>query len=167
MKSVQPPSSTFRPGRHLEILDEPHNDPYQERAKLSEPSVCRDCGAVYLDGRWQWAAPPAHVARAQCPACHRIHDKVPAGYVTIEGEFAQAHHAEVLAQARHIEAHEKAEHPLQRIMDVEEQDGKIVITTTDVHLARAIGEALHHAYKGELDYQYSRDDYLLRVNWSR
>ena len=36
-------------------------------------------------------------------------------------------------------------------MGIEEKPGSIVIKTTDIHLPRAIGEALHHAYKGSLD----------------
>jgi hypothetical protein len=42
-----------------------------------------------------------------------------------------------------------------------------MVTTTDPHLARRIGEALHDAYKGTLDYQYNKEDNLLRVTWSR
>lgn len=167
MKSTYPAASTFRPGRHLEIFDGPLNDPYQEEGKLAEPAVCGECGAVYLEGRWQWAARPAQAATAHCPACRRIHDEIPAGYVTIEGEFARANRAELLNQIHNTEAHEKSEHPLQRIMEVREEGDKLVVTTTDVHVARAIGEGLHHAYKGELDFQYNRDDYLLRVSWCR
>lgn len=43
----------------------------------------------------------------------------------------------------------------------------LVVTTTDPHLARRIGDALHHAYKGELEYRYNKQDKLLRVSWSR
>lgn len=48
-----------------------------------------------------------------------------------------------------------------------EKDGVIAVTTTDVHLARRIGEALHRAYQGQLDIKYSQDEYLVRVNWTR
>ena len=58
MKPVQPDQPHFQPGRHLEVLDDPSHDPYQAREKLSEPSVCRDCGAVYHQGRWQWIHGP-------------------------------------------------------------------------------------------------------------
>jgi hypothetical protein len=52
-------------------------------------------------------------------------------------------------------------------MGIEDQPDKIVITTTDVHLARRIGEAVHHAYQGDLDVKYSPDEYMVRVSWSR
>lgn len=167
MKAAQPPPYTFRSGRHLQVLDEPVHDPYNEREKLSEPTVCSDCGAVYHEGRWQWITPPVHALQTRCAACRRIHEKLPAGYVSIEGEFGREHRDEVLSLARNLETREKAEHPLQRIMDVEEQDDKLMITTTDIHLARNIGEALENAYKGELEFHYLKEEYLLRVRWKR
>jgi hypothetical protein len=45
--------------------------------------------------------------------------------------------------------------------------GPIEIATTDVHLARGIGEALHHAYQGDLDYHYEDKEDLVRVHWKR
>ena len=44
---------------------------------------------------------------------------------------------------------------------------RLVITTTDTHLPRRIGEALSHAYHGTLDLQYADEDQLIRVNWTR
>jgi RecG-like helicase len=62
---------------------------------------------------------------------------------------------------------EKAEHPLHRIMDIQETNDGFVVTTTDIHLPRRIGEALHRAYHGTLDFHYDDEAYLLRVNWTR
>lgn len=170
MKPAPPPlppsAADYRAGRPY-VLDDPVHDPYLEREKLSEPSVCSDCGAVYHEGRWQWIAPPANALQARCAACRRIHEKMPAGYVSIEGQFARDHREELLSLARHLETREKTEHPLQRIMSIEDQDDKLMITTTDIHLARGIGEALQHAYKGELDFHYNKAEYLLRVSWKR
>lgn len=167
MKSVQPPRSAYQSGRHLQIFDGPVHDPYQAREKLSEPAVCSDCGAVYHDGRWQWIMQPADAQPARCAACRRIHDSLPAGYVSIEGQFSIEHRAELLSLIRNLETREKAEHPLQRIMAIDEQDDKVLITTTDIHLAHGIGQALQHAYKGTLDSDYNKEQYLLRVRWQR
>jgi hypothetical protein len=52
-------------------------------------------------------------------------------------------------------------------MAVEKTKVSTLVTTTDVHLARGIGEALHHAYPGELEFHYNPEQNLLRVNWSR
>lgn len=167
MKTEQPPSPAFRPGRHLEILDDPIHDPYHEREKLVEPAVCSDCGAVYHQGRWQWITPSAKAHPTRCAACRRVHEKLPAGYVTIEGPFARDRRAEFRSLVQHLENREKAAHPLQRVMAIEEQEDKLLITTTDIHLARLIGEALQSAYKGKLDFHYNKDEYLLRVRWQR
>lgn len=167
MKATPPPTPVFYPGRHLQIFDDPIHDPYQDRADMSEPSVCSDCGAAYHDGRWQWITPPIHALHTRCPACRRIHEKMPAAYISITGQFAHDHRQELLSIIRNLETSEKAEHPLRRIMAIEEHADKLMITTTDIHLARGIGEALSHAYQGTLDFNYSDAEYLLRVSWER
>ena len=167
MKATQPSPPTHKVLRHLGLFDDPIHDPYHPHLKLSEPAVCSECGAVFHEGRWQWIAPTAHAQRTRCAACRRIDEKQPAGYVSIEGQFANEHRAELLSIARNLEAREKAEHPLQRIMAIDEQDDKVTITTTDIHLARGIGEALERAYKGELNFHYNKDEYRLRVQWQR
>ena len=52
-------------------------------------------------------------------------------------------------------------------MAIEEQGDAIVVRTTDIHLPRRIGEALQHAYHGELDFRYEEETYFLRVHWTR
>jgi NMD protein affecting ribosome stability and mRNA decay len=157
----------WRPIRRDELRDERVHDTYKSGAKLPSPTRCPDCGAVFDGGRWTWHAAPAGAHEAPCPACHRIRDRFPAGYVRVEGAFWREHRAEIEHLARHREARERAEHPLERIMAVEEADNGLLITTTDSHLARDIGEALHSAYKGDLDYHYNREENLLRVHWRR
>ena len=168
MKPAPPPPPAFRPGKHhREVMDEPIEDPYFVREKYPEPTVCSDCGAVFHEGRWQWMSKPENAHGTRCPACSRIHEELPAGYVSLEGEFMQAHKDQLLEIARNLEVREKAEHPLQRIMSITEEDGKVMITTTGLNLARGIGEALKHACKGELKLQYTPGEYLLRVDWRR
>lgn len=167
MKAAPPPTPSFPAGRHLEVFDDPIYDPYQDQASLFESSVCNECGAVYLDGHWQWISPPVHALQTRCPACRRIDEKAPAGYVSIEGDFANDHRQEIMTLIRDLETSQKAEHPLQRIMAIEERVDKLMVMTTDIHLVRAIGEALQNAYRGHLDFNYTDAEYLLRVNWER
>jgi hypothetical protein len=68
---------------------------------------------------------------------------------------------------RNQEELEKGERPLHRVMDIEEEPGRIVVSTTDIHLPRRIGKAVHKAYKGDLDLRYEKETYFLRVNWTR
>lgn len=51
-------------------------------------------------------------------------------------------------------------------MAIEEIDGATLVTTTDIHLARDIGDSLHYAYRGELQFHYNQEQNLLRVNWT-
>ncbi len=156
----------FHPVRSEHLLQERVHDAYKSKGKLPEPTVCPQCGAVFHEGRWQWLQIPAEAHRETCPACHRIHDRFPAGFLTLRGEFFVAHRDEIMRLARNHEKRERAEHPLKRIMDVEEKEDETVVTTTDIHLARGIGEAFHPAYQGELVCHYNPEQNLLRVGWT-
>ncbi len=157
----------FQPIRRDRLIKEAVHDSYKNKGKLHEPTLCTECGAVFSGGRWQWLPRPEKGEQTRCPACQRISDQFPAGYVTITGDFIGEHEQEILQLIRNHEAHEKTEHPLQRIMNIEKTKVSTVVTTTDIHLARGIGDALHHAYQGELEYHYNAGQNLLRVNWSR
>lgn len=160
-------SSGFHPVSHDRPLLEQDIDAYQAKEKLPEPTTCPQCGAVFHKGRWQWGAAPNDAHREVCPACHRMNDHYPAGFVTLAGEFFKTHSEDILHLIRNLEQHQRAEHPLKRIMAIEPQDEAVLVTTTDIHLARGIGEALRHAYQGELELQYNAGEHLLRVHWSR
>ena len=154
-------------GRKDRLLKEMDHDPYHSKRKISEPSACSECGAVFHKGRWSWDERPADAHEVLCPACQRIMDRVPAGFLTIGGDFFDQHKEEIMNLIHNIVERESKEHPLQRIMGMEEQDSGTVFTFTDAHLTRGIGEALHRAYEGELDYEYTKEDIMLRVSWHR
>ncbi|MEO8007937.1 MAG: BCAM0308 family protein [Betaproteobacteria bacterium] len=160
------PRAHDRPHRDRQIEEVAH-DPYHARGKPAEPAVCPQCGLVYHKGRWQRASRAAKANEHVCPACHRINDRAPAGYVTLAGAYMTTHGEEVLRLVRNEEAREAQDHPLQRIMGIENKEGVVTVTTTDVHVARRIGDALRSAFQGELVVKYSPDEYLVRVNWTR
>ena len=120
-------------------------DPYQAQQKLHESTICPQCSAVYHDGRWQWVMRAENAREELCAACRRINDAFPAGIVTLRGDFARDHNEEMIRLARHQEEAEKKEHPLNRIIGIEEDTRGIVINTTDIHLPRRIGEAVRRA----------------------
>ncbi|HUL97472.1 MAG TPA: BCAM0308 family protein [Usitatibacter sp.] len=143
------------------------DDPYKAPRKPPEPTVCPRCKAVYAAGRWAWARKPEDAFEQTCPACQRIEDQFPAGYVMIKGQFMREHRDEIIALITRAEDREKAERPLRRIMAIEDVRDGLQVTTTDSLLARGIGEALYDAYKGDLKLRYSRDENLLRATWKR
>jgi len=153
--------------RRDRLIQERRHDPYAARAKPREPSACPSCQAVFQDGRWQWGRAIEGAHALVCPSCQRIADGLPAGILVLSGGFHLAHRVEILGLIRHIEEREAKHHPLKRIMQVSETGDELEVTTCDASLARSIGDALHHAYQGELDYHYSDGGNVLRVQWRR
>ncbi len=156
------------PRRTDRLLQEHESDTYGLRGKLPDPTACTGCGVMYRAGRWMWGAPPADAHQVLCPACRRIEDDYPAGLLVIEGEFAAAHADEIRGLVHNVEERERQDHPLKRVMRIDEREGGgLEIPTTDARLARGLGDALHHAYQGELDYHFTDAENLLRVHWRR
>ena len=149
------------------IVQEFVHDTYKARGKLMEPSWCPECGSVYQKGRWSWGEKPQKVHREICPACHRIGEKYPAGFVKLRGPFFNRHREEALNLVYNEESEAIKEHPLCRIMGVEKEEDGVLITTTDIHLPRRIGEALRHAYQGALQIRYGEGSHFIRVTWER
>jgi len=143
------------------------HDTYKLRKKLPEPTVCSQCGAVFKKGHWTWASWPVRAHETVCPACRRIQDNYPAGVIRLSGPFLAAHRGEILNAVRHQEETAKKDHPLCRVIRVKGSKEGIEVTTTDMHLPRRIGEALWHAYHGELKLHYAEDARLIRVSWKR
>ena len=149
------------------LIQEKRHDVYQEGHKWPESTRCTECGALFVKGRWTWQEPPETVSDAICPACRRIADHCPAGYIEISGPFFPVHHEEILNLIHNVEKQEKGEHPLERIMMITTEQEPILVTTTGLHLARRLGEALTHAYKGDLSFRYADDETSIRVYWQR
>jgi len=155
------------PIRGKGIIVEKNHDAYRSEHKLPDAVSCPQCGASVHKGRWEWLEAPLGARKELCPACQRIHDEFPTGYVSLQGSFFQEHRDELMALVQTICAKAKADYPLQRFMGAQDVPGGVVVTTTDIHLARGIGDALHRAYQGNLELQYAEGQDLLRVHWTR
>jgi hypothetical protein len=151
-----------------EILSEDTGSPYYELRKYPEPTVCSVCGLVYHKGRWTngLSAPPG-ASKELCPACKRTQDRNPGGVVYLDGSYLQARRDELLNVAKNQEKLAREQRPLQRIMWIKPNGSGLEIATTNFHLARRIGEAVHQAHKGELEVKYSDGDRFARVYWER
>src|SRR5437870_1953184 len=128
-KRTVPPGSNVPLGGNLRyrdrIFENKRLDPYQARGKYKEPTRCGTCGAVFRRGRWQWGVAPDDSALVSCPACQRIRDKLPAGLIALEGSFVAAHKDELVHLIRNEAKAESDEHPMHRIMNIEESNGSI------------------------------------------
>lgn len=161
-----------RPIRHQirgnPLLREKRHDPYRTREKLRQMTACPQCRAIYRNGRWLWPRTDTPAIRAElCPACRRINDAYPAGELVLRGGFLAGHRDEVLATVRRVALLEQEEHPLHRIMDIEEHGGETVITTTDIHLPHRIAHALADAWGGSMSMHYDLEGYFARASWER
>ena len=169
------------------VLREERHDPYLPVGKPVEGSECPDCHARVRRGAWRWTeAATATAATAttsatetgvpharsgtahRCPACERLRVHDPAAVITLDGRYVAEQLEPLRALIRHQAQHESAEHPLERIMEVEPlPSGGLMISTTGLHLARAIGHALQQAHKGELRIEYLQGQARMRVHWHR
>jgi NMD protein affecting ribosome stability and mRNA decay len=149
-------------------------DPYAADAALKEPSLCRDCHALYRNKRW--AIDPIAYGLAEndrqthwvtCPACRKIADGYAEGIVTLAGDYLLKHEEEIRNILKNEEKRVMAKNPLERIIRMEKTDGELRIETTEQKLAEHLGRVLHRAHQGELQVNWSRDHAVCRVHWER
>jgi hypothetical protein len=157
------------PVRRDKLLKQPHPDTYRTDRKLHDPTLCKVCGAVFTGSRWQWLDElPEAADEIRCPACQRIHDHVPAGFLTLKGEFFENHREEIMHLVHNHAERQRLQHPMQRIIDtVALPKGGIEISFTEYHLPMGLGEAVKSAYQGELLIIFADESGQERVSWGR
>jgi NMD protein affecting ribosome stability and mRNA decay len=156
-----------RQNRYNRLIKSKNTDVYQGKIKLTEPTVCKSCGSLFTGGRWTWKKTDKPASEAICPACRRTADNYPAGYVEIKGSFFKEHEDDLLNLVHNVGNLEKTERALERIIKILKKPNGVVVTTTGIHIARRIGEALHRSYKGKFSYDYLDADKGIRVKWER
>jgi rubredoxin len=144
------------------------SDVYLPKRGLPETARCKGCGLIYRNKRWQAETTPGKIdSEVLCPACQRTEDHNPGGVVTLSGPYLASHKAEILNTIRHQEAKSREKNPIARIMEIKEEVGRITVTTTEDKLAQKLGREVFKSQKGELHYQWSHDQNLVRVEWMR
>jgi len=149
------------------LIRDRRKDVYVNQIILKEPAKCSKCNAVYTSGRWTWKTTELTTTKTTCPACRRINDNFPAGRIEIKGIFFLQHSTDILNLVKNTARLEKTERPLERIISITENKEKTVITTTGIHIARRIGEALSHSYQGNFNFKYADGEKSIRVFWER
>ncbi len=142
-------------------------DSYRLTEKLPGGATCQSCGSTVQEGRWTWSVPAEGAASATCPACRRVADDYPAGYLMLEGSFFGENRGEIMNLVRNVAKAEKGEHPMERIMAIRKDGETTLITTTGVHIARRLGDSLKRSYRGDLKVNYEDGEKRIRVSWCR
>lgn len=149
---------------------------HHTRRAPTEPKVCEECGAVYQKRRWVSAeiAASANPERSHpiqitiCPACKQKREGVPNGFVYLQGAFLTAHHDEIKRLLKNEAERAAVDNLLAQIIGWErDKSGRLTITTTTVHLAKRLGQALEKAFDGEIRYDFSHENQMARVYWHR
>ena len=140
-----------------------------------EPAICKKCGAVYANRRWTAAQNTATNKKDQrtvqmtvCPACKQAADGEPRGFVYLDGSFLVGHGKEIENMILNEAKRAGEDNPLARILELKERDGhKLTVTTTTEHLAQRLGHAVEKAFGGEVQYNFSHENKVVRVSWQR
>lgn len=150
-----------------------HDFAGRDIAHPTQSSLCTGCQAVEVNGRWRWTTEsdassgfPGKPFRAVlCPACRRCREHQAAGSVSLEIRPSSQIEA-CLREIIHAESRRMVEDdPLQRVIDIQRQDNGLLVTTTTIELARAIGEAVQRTMRGHLELHYQKPARELRVRW--
>ena len=150
------------------------DDPTAVRGHYPDDTVCSQCGAVVHHQRWTLDESRKAVLLAAgtphqviCPACRSAKDCLPQGILTLRGGYWPRHRDEIVNLIRNEEADSLRDNPLGRIIDLREEEGCLVVETSNEKLAQKIGRSLHKAHKGETQYHWGDRNQLVRVDWER
>jgi len=144
---------------------------------LKEPAFCKVCGAIYANRRWTAASSGSTTRKEKdrrpsqmtvCPACKQQASDEPRGFVFLDGTFFTNHQDEIEQLLRNEGKRAGEDNVLARILEWRRGEGhKLSVSTTTEHLAQRLGHALQKAFDGEVEYDFSHENKLARVNWHR
>lgn len=150
-------------------------DPYLAEQKRSGTGICPRCHAVFRNKRWrldekfyaEHKDDPA-IPKFLCPGCRRALDHYPGGYLMLQGSFLREHEDEIMRVLNNEYERARGKNPLEQIIDIkDEPDGSLTVETTNERLAQRLGRAIYKAYKGELTFNWSHMNKMVRVYWKR
>ncbi len=152
-------------------------DPYLSAIEFKDPSICSKCRSVYHNKRWvkdeelykNLMKNPDKVVFTVCPACQKIETGYMEGDVELKGDFLFKHKDEIVNLIKNTAEKANYINPLERIekINIDEENKTIEIITADDKLAQRIGKNIERAYKGTIEYSFSKEDKMTRVYWKR
>jgi NMD protein affecting ribosome stability and mRNA decay len=150
------------PERRPRVSKSTHHDTYARRAKNEGAVVCKRCGVVHHGGKWSWGKAAGETRAGLCPACERIRDHYPAGTIRLDKGLLEFRD-EIKHLIANVEELEKVEHPLERVMDIQESANGMVVTTTGLHVARRITSKLERRFHKKARIRYPKEQSLMQV----
>lgn len=118
------------------VVDELVHDAYQTRCRLSETGMCK--------------------------VCRREHDHYSADLVPMDRPFPSVQSQAITSPVQKAAQSQRSGSLLRRITNEEALTRSVLVSTTDMHLARDIGAAVRRAYQIERDNPQQKE---LRVVW--
>ncbi len=150
------------------------DDPYGIKMAPAGEAVCPRCKSVFKDKRWfideelsQELLEAENVPKIFCPGCRKALENYAMGYLYISGEFWKTHREEIMRLINNEVEKARGLNPLHQIINIVDDGETTIIETTTDHLAQRLGRALYRAYKGDLEFRWSKGDKLVRVYWKR
>lgn len=160
------------------------DDPYSMKQAPKGLLECPECHAVFYRKRWSFPEPSSSQTQKStaaspkkptkqilipqnfvCPACRKLRDSYPEGFLKIHWPNWETHKAEVLGLIHNEEHQAVRNNPLERVMTIRTRPDGADIETTTEHFAQRLGKHLDRAFKGSIKYQWSHKDKCVRIAW--
>jgi len=149
-------------------------DPYAMKEAPAGEAVCPRCKSVFKDKRWfmdeelaEELLEAENVPKLLCPGCRKALESYAMGYLYISGEFWKTHRDDIMRLINNEVEKARGLNPLHQIINIVDDGETTIIETTTDHLAQRLCRALYRAYKGDLEFRWSKGDKLVRVYWKR
>ena len=119
--------------------------------------ICKSCyslhdGKKWITNREKWeAANEGGAEKVLCEACRRVRDKIVHGIVYLEGPVLAERRDEIMRMIKKEEEIESSRNHLSRILSIDSNTNKIMITTINQWLAIHIGKQFKKTFKGMLE----------------
>ena len=135
-----------------------------ERPKPADALVCA-CGLYQMRGIWHEGHPPlGELREGTCPACERQRSGAAAGRLHVPERLVEPLE-DVVGLIQNCERHERAEHPLERLMEIRKDRSGLWVTTTGPHLARRIAHGLARRFHEKPRFRFGAGRGELRIDW--
>ncbi len=144
----------------------------QKTESPREPTVCENCGAVYLRRSWRRGRKMTevilrHADWAICPACNQVQRQEYYGRVIAHGEFSAVEREAIAHRIENVARRAAASQPERKLVSLTWNDPALEVLTTSQKLAHRIVTELRKAFGGRASYAWSDRDGSLFATWER